>query len=217
MREAPGEQKATERGKVTDSKNRDHADSLLKQYEGRIKRIVYGKFKGATDISSQDRQDIIIDVCYAFWNLVASGKFTGEHQEISIKACINAIATNKKNDFLVKFIPTKKLRAYDPVPRWFTPSGGLPGAVDPMIEKLPSYFGKAEAGVDPTMEHERKEGNKFIARETKYPEIIDSYRKGYSIKVIALTYGLKDEQLKKRIKREKKRLAKIAKQQGWRY
>lgn len=213
----PIEQKNAKQGKDVGPKKRAYADSVLEKYERKIKQAVRGKFKSMADVSNQDRQDVIISVCYAFWKLLASGKFKGEHQEISIKACINAIATNKKNDFLEKFIAGKKLRAYEAAPRDNKPDGGVPDKIDPMVERLPPYFGRTQTGIDPMRKYEEEERDKFIARETKYPEIIDSYRKGYSIQVIARTYGLNDEQVKKRIQREKKRLTEKAKQQGWYY
>jgi len=211
------EQKTTKRRKVIDSKNRVYADRILEKYEKKIEQVVHGKFKGATDISIPEREDIIISVCHDFWKLLASGKFKGEHEEASIKACISAIAQNKKNDFLVRFITGKKLRVYDPAPRVNTPGGGVPDKIDPMIERLPPHFSRVQTGKDPMRKYEEEERGKFIARETKYPEIIDSYRKGYSIQVIARTYGLNDEQVKKRIQREKNRLAEKAKRQGWFY
>jgi len=212
------EQQITKKEEVTDSNNRDYADELLEKYEEKIRHVVYGMFKKITTyVPLQDREDIVIDVCLAFWELVYSGKFKGEYGEASIKACISAIAKNKKHDFLVKFIREKRLRAREPDPRWFKPNGEKPVASDPMIERLPPYFGREVTVGDIIDEYGKREGVEFIQRETKYPEIIDSYRKGYSIQVIARTYGLTDEQVKKRIYREKKRLAKIAKQQGWYY
>jgi len=205
------EQQITKKEEVTDSSNRDYADELLGKYERKIKQVVHGKFKGATDVSFQDREDIVIDVCYAFWQLVYSGKFKGEHREVSIKSCISNIATNKKNDFLKKFIPRKKLMAYPPPLKKQEDSPD-----DEDISDCMPWL-KDHAWRNPARELEGKEAKGFIERETKYPEIIDSYGKGYSIQVIARIYGLNDEQVKKRIQREKKRLAKIAKQQGWNY
>lgn len=217
MEQALGKQGITEQEKVLGSKNRDYADRILEKYEGKIKQAVHGIFKGATNVSLGDRQDIVINVCHALWKLLDSGKFKGKHKEASIKACISAIARNKKNDFLRKFITDKKLRAYEPPPRDNTLGGGIPEETESWLEICPPYFLDKQADKDVAREYEEKEGDEFIARETKYPEIIDSYRKGYSMKVIARTYGLTNEQVKKRIQREKKRLAKIAKQQGWRY
>ena len=169
-----------------------------------------------SDISPQDRQDMVIGVFHAFWKMLERGKFKGKHGEASIKACISSIAHNKKVDFLEKFIKEKKLRVYAPEEKEDKPSGGVYPTHTPWIENYPPYWGE-ETDEDVVTIYERKERIEFIKRETKYPEIIDSHRKGYSIKVIARTYGLNDEQVKKRIQREIKRLAKIAKQQGWRY
>jgi len=219
MRQATEEQERPQKRKVADSSNEEYADKTLKKYERKIKQVVHGMSKGIDRISVQDRQDMVIDVCHDFWKLLNSGEFRGEYGDASIKACIATIARNKKNSLFRKLITEKKRRAYEPFnrARQCKPNGEAPAELDPWIEEFSTYFGKIGTAKDTAKEYEKQEGGKFIERETKYPEIIDSYRKGYSIKVIARTYGLTDEQVKKRIQREKKRLAKIAKQQGWYY
>ena len=64
MEQVPREQEITKKREATESENRDYADSVLKKYEEKINQVVHGKFKGITDVSLQDRQDIASRVCH---------------------------------------------------------------------------------------------------------------------------------------------------------
>lgn len=214
MEQALGRQGITEQEKVLDPKNRVHADSVLRQYEDTIKKIVYSVFKGATDVPMEEREEVFYDVCRAFWKMLYYGEFRGKHKRASVIVCISTIARNKRNNFLKGFIREKRFRAYAPF--------GLPTKKDetePCLEDFDeshSYFSPILNG-DPIRKYEKKERDRFIVKETKYPEIIDMCKKGYSRIEIANTMELKEEQVKKRIQREIKRLTEKAQVQGWYY
>jgi len=209
------EQQITKKKEATESESRDYADRVLKEYEPDIKKIVNSKFKGDTHVSEQDREDIFIDVCYTLWATIGSGEFREKHGRASIIKYIFTVTKSKKNKLLKRIIADRKALQYAPPEYDTKPDGSSQDKSEPWIENF-GYPNPPPWG-SPERRHEEKRRDEFITKETKYPEIIDSCRKGYSIQVIARTYGLNDEQVKKRIYREKKRLSKTAKQQGWYY
>lgn len=211
MEQALGKQGITKQEKVLDPKNRVHADSVLKQYEDTIKKIVYSVFRGATDVPMGDREEVFCSVCRAFWKMLYYGEFRGKHKRASVIVCISTIARNKRDSFLKGFIREKRYRVYRLPPR----KDGTELCLED-FDETHSYFSPILNG-DPIRKYEKKERDRFIVKETKYPEIIDMCRKGYSRIEIASTMELKEEQVKKRIQGEIKCLTEKAKAQGWYY
>lgn len=200
-----------------------HADSTLEEYEKKIDLVVFGKFKGMPDVSEQDREDVAEQVCNAMWVLFAGGRFRGLHEEASFKACINTIAQRKRDDFLEKFITGKKLRAYDPAPRESSPDGEVPAEIEPIYDKSSDIDSKAEKERNPSRVFEAKARVEFIDTASKHSDLLSLYRKGYSMGEIARRVksgtgkAMSTDTIKKRIRREIKRLIKKAKEESWHY
>lgn len=200
-----------------------YADKTLKEYEKKIDLVVFGKFRTMSDVSEQDREDVAEQVCNAMWVLFAGGKFMGLNEDASIKACINAIATNKKNDFLKKFIVGKKLRVYDSAPRDNAPDGEVAGDTEPLYDKSPDADSKVERERNPARVFEARARIGFIDTTSRFPDVLFLSRKGYSMVEIARKVesgtGKRTStgMIKKRLRREMGRLIKRAKEEEWYY
>ncbi len=179
-----------------------YANMIIEKYEKAIwlrLRDKLPEFRGSEPyIHEADREDVFSNVVCAWLDMVATGKFKGEHGEPSAVACIYGIIEREGNKFFRKRKIEGKYVEHEPK------HDNEEEERDPWIDTLTYHEEKID--FSPEERCEAEEQVRLILSKSKIPHILKLKLEGYSTKEIAEMIGEPYEQVKKKIQRDKKNI-----------
>ena len=192
----------------TTKHDNDYANDIIIKYEKAIRKRIYKKLPPQDSIPQEDREDLFDEVILTFIEAIHDDKVESKYGEPSTLAYIYKIVDSAGSMFYRRRKRDKKYLDYEPL-NYPTFNKKEEEERDPWLETLTYY--DEQLDFSPAEAYEAKELEGLVISTSRQPEILKLRIEEHSIKETAKILNLPYETVRKRIQREKKRLATMCK------